>query len=244
MRNIVSCSTRSAIVAALLLLLAAPAAYAGGFYLSQVGTPSSVGTAGAANVTNRWGADAAFTNPAGMTGLEGNVVFSGLQLLIPKMEFDPSVKQGGRGDDGDNAASVVMIPGVFWVTPISDKWRFGLSMVAPLGGASDFGNHWAGRYIVQKIALEAVALSPSVGVQVSESVSIGFGASIVYTAFEYDFAINRNTLPVPSTKDVRSPLINAPGFAANIRSTDGHSAIERSDIREAISDSESPRCTR
>ena len=84
MRNIVSCSTRSAIVAALLLLLAAPTAYAGGFYLSQVGTPSSVGTAGAANVTNRWGADAAFTNPAGMTGLEGNVVFSGTAAPHPQ----------------------------------------------------------------------------------------------------------------------------------------------------------------
>ena len=208
MRRTIRCSVRVVFVAAMWLLLVMPATYAGGFYLSVVGSPSSVGTAGAANVTNRWGADSAWTNPAGMTGLDGSVILTGQQLLIPKMEYDPSVKQGGRGDDGDNAGSTVLIPGIFWVTPISDKWRFGLSMVAPLGGAYDFGNTWAGRYIVQRIALEGVGLSPAVGVQVSESVSIGFGATISFTSFEYDFAINRTALP-GSSKDGQARIKDA-----------------------------------
>jgi len=49
------------------LLLSTQAAYAAGFYISEQGTPASVGTAGVANPTNTFTADAAWTNPAGMT---------------------------------------------------------------------------------------------------------------------------------------------------------------------------------
>ena len=45
-------------------------AEAAGFYFPEVGTPSSLGTGGVANATNTYGADAAWTNPAGMTALE------------------------------------------------------------------------------------------------------------------------------------------------------------------------------
>ena len=42
---------------------------AAGFYISEIGTPGSLGTAGVANPVNRITADASWTNPAGMTGL-------------------------------------------------------------------------------------------------------------------------------------------------------------------------------
>ena len=45
----------------------APGAKAAAFYISEFGTPGSLGTAGVANTTNTFDADSAFTNPAGMT---------------------------------------------------------------------------------------------------------------------------------------------------------------------------------
>ena len=45
-------------------------AFAAGFYISEVGTPGSLGSAGVINPTNTYTADAAWTNPAGMTGLD------------------------------------------------------------------------------------------------------------------------------------------------------------------------------
>jgi long-subunit fatty acid transport protein len=45
-------------------------AFAAGFYISEVGTPGSLGSAGVINPTNTYSADAAWTNPAGMTGLD------------------------------------------------------------------------------------------------------------------------------------------------------------------------------
>ena len=44
------------------------AAGAAGFYISEVGTPGSLGTAGVANPTNTFAADSAWANLAGMQG--------------------------------------------------------------------------------------------------------------------------------------------------------------------------------
>ena len=80
-------------------LLSSQHSFAGGFYLPEVGSPGSVGTAGVANVVNNFGTDAALTNPAGMTGLKRDQVLVGSQVLLPYNKFDSSVAEAG-GDDG------------------------------------------------------------------------------------------------------------------------------------------------
>ena len=59
------------LAAVIAMLVAGPGqqARAAGFYLDNIGTPGSLGTAGAANVTNSWGPDAAWANPAGLVGM-------------------------------------------------------------------------------------------------------------------------------------------------------------------------------
>jgi hypothetical protein len=47
-----------------LALLLTQGAQAAGFYISEVGTPGSLGTAGVANPVNTYSADASWTNPA------------------------------------------------------------------------------------------------------------------------------------------------------------------------------------
>jgi long-chain fatty acid transport protein len=69
-------------------LLPSQHSFAGGFYLPEVGSPGSVGTAGVANVVNNFGTDAALTNPAGMTGLKNDQVLVGSQVLLPYNKFD------------------------------------------------------------------------------------------------------------------------------------------------------------
>jgi long-subunit fatty acid transport protein len=96
------------------LLLVTTSAFAGGLYLSELGTPVSLGTAGSANVVNNESADAVYTNPAGMSGIEEDVLLSGLQVLIPNVRFDSDIAEAG-GSDGGNAASAVAIPSLFVV---------------------------------------------------------------------------------------------------------------------------------
>ncbi|NOQ90543.1 MAG: hypothetical protein GQ549_06330 [Gammaproteobacteria bacterium] len=167
---------------------------AAGFYLSEIGTPGSLGTAGVGNPVNTVGADSAWTNPAGMTSLQEDQLFAGAQVVIPKIKFDSSVAEAG-GDDGGNAGAIVAIPSFFVVKKMSDRVSLGFSVVAPQGGAMDFGNNFVGRYAATKVELAAIAASSSVAYKVNEKLSLGAGVSIVYTTFEQDIAINQGVNP-------------------------------------------------
>lgn len=162
---------------------------AAGFYLQEVGTPSSIGTAGTARTTNHVGAETAWGNPAGMTGLTKTTMLNGAQVIIPTNEFDSDIAEAG-GSDGGNAGNIAAIPSFFFVKPVSDDVSLGFSVVAPLGGGFDYGDDFVGRYAVQEISLQGVAFSPSIGYKVNEDFSIGAGVSVLYTIFDYDLAIN------------------------------------------------------
>jgi len=64
------------------------ATFGAGFYSPSIGTPGSLGTAGVANPTNTRGADASWTNPAGMTGIDQQHILSGLQVILPSVKFN------------------------------------------------------------------------------------------------------------------------------------------------------------
>ena len=176
-------------------MLAAGQSMAAAFYLTQVGTPMSIGTVGVANTVNTWGADSAWAQPAGMVDLkEDTVGVTGLTLLYPEMKFDSSVADAG-GSDGGNAGEAAIIPSQFMVKKLSDRMSVGLAITAPLGGAMDYGDNFVGRYGAQKIALQGLGISPSVGYKVNDQLAIGAGVTIAYTHFEEDVAIN---LPGPA----------------------------------------------
>ena len=188
-------------------LLAQPAV-AAGFYFPEVGTPSSLGTGGVANATNTYGADAAWTNPAGMTALEEDRIFAGLQVVLPKIEFDPSIATGG-GNDGNNAGETAFIPSFFYLKKLSDRTRLGFSLTAPLGGGVDYGENFAGRYETINAFLEGIALSPSLGYEISEQLSVGAGVSFIYTLYEQDIAINPAFVPTVNGGDGKLKIEDA-----------------------------------
>ena len=174
-------------------LLLTQSALAAGFYISEVATPGSLGTAGVANPVNTVTADSSWTNPAGMTGLKQDEVLAGLQLVSPKIEFDPSVAEAG-GKDGGNAGNIAAIPALFMVKKVSDRVRLGFSLVAPQGGAMNYGDDFVGRYGATRVALSAIGGSPSVAYKVNDRLSLGGGVSIVFTHFEQSIAINQSAL--------------------------------------------------
>jgi long-chain fatty acid transport protein len=175
-------------------------ARAAGFYLSEVGSPASLGTGGVANPTNTFGADAAWTNPAGMTGLQRDQIFAGFQAVIPKVEFDSSMATAG-GKDGGNAGNTAFIPSFFYVNKLNDRARLGLSVVAPQGGGVNYGDDFVGRYQTTRAELATVALSPAIGYKVTDRFSVGAGVSFIYTKYEQKIAINQAALVGPGTPD-------------------------------------------
>ena len=183
-------------------------AQAAGFYLQEIGTPHSLGTAGVANSTNTSGADASWSNPAGMVYLKEDQVFAGFQAVIPNMEFDTSIATGGGGDGG-NAGILTAVPSFFYVHKYSDRLSFGLSLAGTMGGGVDYGNNFAGRYSTTRAELGALGLSPSVAYKVNESLSVGAGVSIIYTMYEQQIALNPAVIPTVSGGDGRLDIDDA-----------------------------------
>jgi len=182
-------------------LLLAQSAQAAGFYISEVGTPGSLGTAGVANPVNTISADSSWTNPAGMTGLEQDEMLAGMQVLVPKIEFDSSVAEAG-GSDGGNAGNIAAIPAFFMVKKLNDRVRLGFSLVAPQGGAMNYSDNFVGRYGATKVSLAAIGGSPSIAYKVNDRLSLGGGVSIIYTQFEESIAINQSAMvPGPALPD-------------------------------------------
>ena len=173
-----------------------------GFYLSEVGTPGSLGTAGVANPTNTWGADAAWANPAGMSYLDEQHLIAGLQVLVPKIEFNSKSVEDtvtGRpvsGNDGGNAGEAAIIPSFFYVKPLSERARFGFSVTGPLGGGIDYGSDFVGRYAIDNVFLAGVGFTPSVSYKVNDRLSLGAGVSAIYTIMEQEIAVRQ-----PGTTD-------------------------------------------
>jgi long-chain fatty acid transport protein len=174
-------------------LLLAQLAQAAGFYISEVGTPGSLGTAGVVNPVNTKGADSSWTNPAGMTGLQQDEIITGMQIVAPKIEFDPSVAEAG-GKDGGNAGNIAVIPSFFMVKKLSDRLSAGFSVVAPQGGAMNYGDDFVGRYGASRVSLAAIGGSPSLAYKVNDRLSLGAGVSIILTQFEESIAINQSAL--------------------------------------------------
>jgi long-chain fatty acid transport protein len=181
-----------------LAVVLSPAARSAAFYISEIGTPGSLGTAGVANTTNTFGADSAFTNPAGMTGLDKDTVLGGFQVVIPRIKFDSSIAEAG-GKDGGNAGNVAAIPSFFAVKKLNERARLGFSVTAPLGGGMNYGDDFVGRYGAEKVTLSGLALSPSLGYRVTDRLSVGAGLSLLYTRFDENIAIN-NPGALPDSK--------------------------------------------
>jgi long-chain fatty acid transport protein len=174
-------------------LLITESALAAGFYISEVGTPLSVGTAGVANPTNTIGADSSWTNPAGMTGLDQSQMVGGFQVVAPNIRFDSSVAEAG-GSDGGNAGNVVPIPSFFYVNAVTDRLRLGISSAGIMGGGVDYGDSFVGRYSTSMAELGALGISPAIGFKVNDKFSVGAGVSIIYTRFDQDIAINQSAV--------------------------------------------------
>jgi len=188
---------RVTLAAASAILLIAPLAesQAAGFYLNQVGTPGSLGTAAAANVTNTWGPDAAWANPAGLVGTgDRRVMTASAQLLVPIAEFDPSVAEAG-GDDGGDAGDPAVIPSFFYSQRLNEDWAFGFGVSALQGGGVDYGDKFAGRYATIDVALTGLAATWSVGRQITDRLSLGLGGTVVQTNFEQTIAVNQGAAP-------------------------------------------------
>lgn len=173
------------------LLATLQLANAGGLWLNEFGAPA-MGRAGAGAEAGTGDASAALYNPASMVQITGEqlMVTGGLVSSTVKFSVESSGALNGTGGGGDAGGT---LPGAsaFYVKPINDKWRFGLSFGGIAGSALDYDSDWSGRYQDTAIEMVALGVMPSIAYRVNDKMSVGFGLPIIYTELEMKLAIPR-----------------------------------------------------
>ncbi len=183
---------RQAIVAGVLIWPLA--SLAGGLYLYEIGT-SDLGLAGAGTAARAEDASTVYANPAGMTRLAGDQFTLGGQALYGKADY----KLDGQGKLGGSDPGNVIgwLPGMsgFYSHSVDDRLKLGMAVYGNFGLALDFGDDWAGHNLMDRSALMALTLQPTVAYRLDDHWSIGGGltANYGYLKVQRDTVIGSNS---------------------------------------------------
>ena len=175
------------------VFLLVPAAWGGGLWLYEGGTPD-LGTAGAGRAALAADASTASANPAGMTRLDRSQMLSAVQGLYVNSKFDTQ-SSGFGGDDGGNAGGFVPSGGLHYVHRVTDDFRLGISAGSYFGLGVDYGDDWAGRYYTTEAEMLTFGVNPGAGYRVNKWFSVGAGFSVLYATLDQKVAINNSAVP-------------------------------------------------
>lgn len=176
--------TRSATAALLAGALVPGTAAAASFQILEQ-SPALQGTSFAGTASSAQDASTVFFNPAAMGQLDGAAFMVGGSIIHPKAEFNDdgstnstgSLQPGGAPLQGteDTTEETALVPSVYYVRPLNDRWTFGLGVNAPFGLTSSYDKDWLGRYHATDSQLELLNVNPTFSYRVSDVVSLGFG---------------------------------------------------------------------
>jgi long-chain fatty acid transport protein len=194
--------------------LVAGQANAGGLIVYEFGT-AEVGLASAGYGARAQDASTVFTNPAGMTRLEGNQFLASGQLAYGRSNFGIGFGTSPAlgADAGGNAfGSNGWFPGGggFYSHSISPDLKVGVAMTGNFGGVTKYDDSWVGRYYVQQTSLVGLSLVPSIAYKVNDKLSLGAGVVAMYGYYENQVAIN---IPDALRPGVVVPIQRASGDA-------------------------------
>ena len=165
------------------------------------------------------GADSAetvFSNPAGMTRLEGTqMTLNGIVAVdFSNFEVDENVTTVDGGDPRDPQGS--LIPSFYYSRQFMENWNFGASLNVPTGFGATNGPNWAGRYYSDRSSLVYIALSPAVAYKFSDSLSVGASVRIMYADSEVRTQTNNNLIGDRFGDGKLSAESNGVGYGAGI----------------------------
>ena len=174
--------------------LAAGQARAGGLIAYEIGT-ADVGLASAGYNARAQDPSTVFTNPAGMTRLEGRQLLVSGQVLWGNTKFSigsGTSPQLGSEDGGYAVGSNGWFPGggAFLSYSLSPDLKLGFALTGNVGAPLEYDDNWVGRYYVQKTTLLGVSFLPSIAYKATDKLSLGASLNVMYGKYENKVAIN------------------------------------------------------
>jgi long-chain fatty acid transport protein len=159
-------------------------ALAGGLYVSEFAT-SDMGAAGSGMLAGGSGPGAAVANPATMTLLDSHQLHMGLAPGASVVRFDQDSDTPVAGNNGGDQGGFIPLLSTGYVHKLSDRLRLGFGAFSISGAALDPKSDWAGRNQVTNIQLFSVSFIPTVGVRLTDWLSVGAGPFITYATLDW-----------------------------------------------------------
>lgn len=155
-------------------------AYGSGFAIQEQ-SGSGLGNAFAGGAAIAQDASTIFTNPAGMTLLEGTQTSIAGSMVCPSAKFRDTGSQAAAlqtlGNSGGDAGSCALVPSIYFSTPVSKKWWAGVGVNAPFGLTTQYDSGWLGRFQAVKSEIKTYNINPAFAFKVNERLSLGAGVS-------------------------------------------------------------------
>ncbi len=182
-------STRSLGGAIVLCILQGPASAAGFALNEHSARYLGNALAGASAISDD--ASTVYFNPAGMTELPSQFMFSG-HAVVPNIDVTGSATQGGApiSGAGSDAGTLGAVANMYWVHRINERTSVGAGIGTPFGLATEYDDDWAGRFHAIRSELLTLNLNPSIAHKLSDQLSIGFGVNVQYLHAKINNAIN------------------------------------------------------
>lgn len=198
---------------------------AAGFQLTEQSV-SGLGRAFAGGAAIAEDASTIFYNPAGLTELEGRELILGASIISLGGDYDKSsatdfIGQPLTGGEGGDVGKLGGVPVLYYAQRINDDWVFGLGVNAPFGLSTDYDPDWVGRYQGIYSNVSTVNLNPSLGWEINDNWSLGFGLDIMHMRVKLTSAVDYGTICYAQVNPV---ACNALGFAP--QQNDGLGVIE------------------
>lgn len=152
--------------------------------LAAAGGPFPTKTGIAASAQD---ATVAGNNPAAMTRFDARAIRVGLFGFFSDSTFEGSSSGTGQTFISESDSSTI-IPSANFVFPFKDNWWFGFTVLG-VGFSDDFGEDWAGRYIIQDYSLAYISAYPSIATKLTDKLSIAGSLMLTYTVFEQNKAV-------------------------------------------------------
>ncbi len=187
--------------------------------LYEIATPD-VGLASAGYAARAQDPSTLFTNPAGMSRLDGSQFQAGAQLLYGNVEFSPDSGTGPLlgTESGGNAVGALPAGSLFFTQTLSERFTVGVGVLSYFGLAQEYDENWVGRYYLQEGDLLGLSLMPAVSFKATDWLSIGAGLNAMYGFMDTQVAVRTlPSIPPPPSTDGRLNLSDeAWGFGANL----------------------------
>ncbi|CCN50073.1 putative Toluene_X, Outer membrane protein transport protein or FadL, Long-chain fatty acid transport protein [Vibrio nigripulchritudo MADA3029] len=121
-------------------------------------------------------------NPAAMT-LFDTAQFSGaLSIVDPEVDVNDVTNNQYSKD----VAPMQFVPASYYISPINDKWAWGVGLFTTYGVGTDYPDSIAAGDMAGNTSLASVNLNPNIAYRVNDNFSVGAGVNLVYAIAELD----------------------------------------------------------